>query len=649
MARQYPVTLRISTKGMPLDVGLPQPRSSRRSIPKRKRPVYQEADETDSDDLMDSDEEARVAPKKRKKEKGASQSEGGGDDVQVAAGKSSPGDVAAATMIDSPPPGTLSTLWYSNEAYLHVFVLERVCGWKTRPAFEVVDDLGHVVPLSTFFSEPAQATSLQQRALLNGDFFSNQYKRMEVSRIAPQKCPIVLALAVEEKNRQLEKEQRHLEANAGLATILAAVASQEQTTTTTLKDTASEGVQPMEVDPVPPTPTPEKSSTVLSSPGIVAITSAAAASDALPETPPKSVAPKNSKDEAPDTVSSTKVEPPTSAIPPRKPRKYFLKAQRREEVLLVKWRGRSHLHCSWERASDIQRLDINSTARNKIRRFYQHQEANYGLDWKEVIEGERSTAAQIRAHGGEGLTEADAEQQADQDDDYFSPQCLEVERILACDENEMNMQVLAKQRALNIRTEQEAVRLRDEGSGQDTKSDSTDWQQGRVDSKDDSDQASRSLHQMIKGLAKTGKGDTPWDPEDNVRYVVKWKGLPFAEMTWEYWRDIKRDAVDEAEDFWRRQRAPDLDEALRASKKAHPHMRDFKKLRESPTYGISSCTRPVADLPDSQGNLSDQGDEDDTDGEPGFKLRSYQLEGVNWLLFNWWNRRSPILADEMGL
>lgn len=31
------------------------------------------------------------------------------------------------------------------------------------------------------------------------------------------------------------------------------------------------------------------------------------------------------------------------------------------------------------------------------------------------------------------------------------------------------------------------------------------------------------------------------------------------------------------------------------------------------------------------------------------QLRDYQLEGVNWLLFNWYNRRNCILADEMGL
>lgn len=38
---------------------------------------------------------------------------------------------------------------------------------------------------------------------------------------------------------------------------------------------------------------------------------------------------------------------------------------------------------------------------------------------------------------------------------------------------------------------------------------------------------------------------------------------------------------------------------------------------------------------------------------PNFKddntLRSYQLEGLNWLMFCWFNKQSSILADEMGL
>jgi SNF2 family DNA or RNA helicase len=33
----------------------------------------------------------------------------------------------------------------------------------------------------------------------------------------------------------------------------------------------------------------------------------------------------------------------------------------------------------------------------------------------------------------------------------------------------------------------------------------------------------------------------------------------------------------------------------------------------------------------------------------GNRLRAYQLEGLNWLVFNWYQRRNSILADEMGL
>ena len=39
----------------------------------------------------------------------------------------------------------------------------------------------------------------------------------------------------------------------------------------------------------------------------------------------------------------------------------------------------------------------------------------------------------------------------------------------------------------------------------------------------------------------------------------------------------------------------------------------------------------------------------DTEFKEGNRLRSYQVEGANWLIWNWINRRNSILADEMGL
>ena len=150
-------------------------------------------------------------------------------------------------------------------------------------------------------------------------------------------------------------------------------------------------------------------------------------------------------------------------------------------------------------------------------------------------------------------------------------------------------------------------------------------------------------HLLLKDLVDVHERVVPWDPEDNVRYVVKWKGLPMAEITWEYWRDIKRDAVYETEDFWYRQKPPNPEVIEAMETWQHPHVKDFVKMQESPIYGISERPRPTARLGDGK----DPPEEEENEGKQGFQLRKYQLEGVNWLLFNWWNRRSCILADEV--
>jgi len=216
------------------------------------------------------------------------------------------------------------------------------------------------------------------------------------------------------------------------------------------------------------------------------------------------------------------------------------------------------------------------------------QEAALGFNWRVFLEESRTKESE------------------ESEEDYFPPECMEVERILACDENELDMNVLYKQRAQNQREERHAA-----------------------------------LNPKSLDL------DNPkWDPEDYVRYVVKWKGLQFADITWEYWKDIKHDFVDQVEDFWERQKPPN-DSVLVA--KPHPQMKEFKKLHTSPLFGVSFRKRPVAYLLlDKVEGGNDSIDADD-DSKGALRLRGYQLEGVNWLLWNWWNRRSCILADEMGL
>ena len=131
---------------------------------------------------------------------------------------------------------------------------------------------------------------------------------------------------------------------------------------------------------------------------------------------------------------------------------------------------------------------------------------------------------------------------------------------------------------------------------------------------------------------------------DYVRYVVKFKGLPLSDLTWEYWLHIKSDGVEQAEDFWLRQQPP-----KKIAEKKHPLLRDFKKLRESPVFGIPSRKKRIAQLDGDGKPTGNFFEVEDGSAENALKLRSYQLEGVNWLLWNWFNKRSCILADEMGL
>ncbi len=119
-------------------------------------------------------------------------------------------------------------------------------------------------------------------------------------------------------------------------------------------------------------------------------------------------------------------------------------------------------------------------------------------------------------------------------------------------------------------------------------------------------------------------------------------GLPLSEVTWEYWLHIKHDCVDQADAFWRRQRPTDADVL---TVKSHPHIREYKKMSESPVFGVSVTKRRIAMLHDGKDDVFKNGD--DEDNPSPLRLRNYQLEGVNWLLWNWWNRRSCILADEV--
>ncbi|XP_057701605.1 chromodomain-helicase-DNA-binding protein 6 isoform X1 [Corythoichthys intestinalis] len=99
--------------------------------------------------------------------------------------------------------------------------------------------------------------------------------------------------------------------------------------------------------------------------------------------------------------------------------------------------------------------------------------------------------------------------------------------------------------------------------------------------------------------------------EEVTHYLVKWCSLSYEEATWELQEDLDPEKIKEFEEI--QKLPPDLRHVER------PPPEKWQKLERSRDY------------------------------RNGNQLREYQLEGMNWLLFNWYNRKNCILADEMGL
>uniref|UniRef100_A0A7S4BX57 Uncharacterized protein n=1 Tax=Chrysotila carterae TaxID=13221 RepID=A0A7S4BX57_CHRCT len=100
--------------------------------------------------------------------------------------------------------------------------------------------------------------------------------------------------------------------------------------------------------------------------------------------------------------------------------------------------------------------------------------------------------------------------------------------------------------------------------------------------------------------------------------MVKWRSLPYVNCTWETALTLVGDQQ-ALRQFRAFEAAPSPLELRVTAQGSRPPRSNWHKLKASPVF------------------------------KSGNKLRPYQLEGLNWLLFSWYCRRSVMLADEMGL
>ncbi|ELT88567.1 hypothetical protein CAPTEDRAFT_218774, partial [Capitella teleta] len=111
----------------------------------------------------------------------------------------------------------------------------------------------------------------------------------------------------------------------------------------------------------------------------------------------------------------------------------------------------------------------------------------------------------------------------------------------------------------------------------------------------------------------------------DLRYLVKWRGLPHTESTWEYPSDLPEGLLDwdkHVDNYQRRRKERLKLEEVKTKKKEMPKKSKWRKqLEVQPEYiEVTGC-----------------------------KLHPYQLEGLNWIRFSYAQDTNTILADEMGL
>ena len=115
-------------------------------------------------------------------------------------------------------------------------------------------------------------------------------------------------------------------------------------------------------------------------------------------------------------------------------------------------------------------------------------------------------------------------------------------------------------------------------------------------------------------------------PDGQKQVFVKWSKLHYDALTWEKACDLDPQELKQAlAEYYRLNELPNCGSLLEVEKALYKPGRPSTDIRSEKTYDSVSCQKK------------------------SLSLRSYQIEGLNWMIWNWQNNRNSILADEMGL
>jgi chromodomain-helicase-DNA-binding protein 7 len=298
------------------------------------------------------------------------------------------------------------------------------------------------------------------------------------------------------------------------------------------------------------------------------------------------------------------------------------------EEFYVKYKNLSYLHCDWRTEEELEKGD--KRINQKIKRYKMKKDSNTSYDFlddepfnPDYCEVDRILDVNIVT---EEIPVPDPEPQPDEKPLEPESEKSDAETAVKPDDEVKSEEKVTSDNPELPVTKSEEVddvtgdQTDDKADTDDKKSDDTALVAPVTDSEipapPDSDASSRVADSDDK--KDPASPDAAEKPKKTMtrttrHYLVKWQALPYEESTWELEDDLDPEKVKQ---FWRFRQMPPK-EVMKH--KRRPKASEWKKLDESPVY------------------------------KNGNTLREYQLEGLNWLTFCWYNNRNCILADEMGL